>query len=52
MTQLVQVVQRFMAMGMALKDDVTEMEINPLLVDGEHMAAVDVLVIPLQKASP
>jgi acyl-CoA synthetase (NDP forming) len=52
MTKLVQVVQRFMAMGLALKDDVTEMEINPLLVDGEQMAAVDVLVIPLQKASP
>jgi acyl-CoA synthetase (NDP forming) len=52
MTQLIQVVQRFMAMGLALQDDVAEMEINPLLVDGERLAAVDLLVIPRQKANP
>lgn len=47
--QLVSVVQRFMAMGLALQDDVAEMEINPLLVDGNRMAAVDLLVIPRNK---
>jgi hypothetical protein len=46
LSQLVQVVQRFMAMGMALGTHVQEMEINPLLVDGTRMVAVDLLVIP------
>ena len=46
LNQLVQVVQRFMAMGMALGTHVQEMEINPLLVDGTRMVAVDLLVIP------
>ena len=35
-----------MAMGMALGTHVQEMEINPLLVDGARMVAVDLLVIP------
>jgi hypothetical protein len=46
LSQLVQVVQRFMAMGMALGKHAQEMEINPLLVDGARMVAVDLLVIP------
>jgi succinyl-CoA synthetase beta subunit len=41
-----------MAMGIALQDDVSELEINPLLVDGERLTAVDLLVIPQQKAKP
>lgn len=43
---LVAVIQRFMRMGFALKDAIQELEINPLLVDGNRMAAVDLLVIP------
>ena len=35
-----------MRMGMALQSGVSEMEINPLLVDGQRIAAVDLLVIP------
>jgi hypothetical protein len=35
-----------MAMGMALGTHAQEMEINPLLVDGARMVAVDLLVIP------
>ena len=44
--QLVRVIQNFMAMGLALRDDVQEMEINPLLVNGTQMAAADCLVVP------
>lgn len=43
---LVAVIQRFMRMGLALQDAIQELEINPLLVDGNRMAAVDLLVIP------
>jgi acyl-CoA synthetase (NDP forming) len=43
---LVAVIQRFMRMGLALEDVIQEMEINPLLVDGNMLAAVDLLVIP------
>ena len=43
--QLAAVVQGFMHMGLALKDHIQEMEINPLLVDGNRMVAVDLLVI-------
>lgn len=43
---LSEVVLRFMAMGLALRGSVQEIEINPLLVDGPRMAAVDLLVIP------
>ena len=43
---LVGVIQRFIRMGSALRANVQEMEINPLLVDGNRMAAVDLLVIP------
>ena len=43
--QLAAVVQRFMHMGLALQDGIQEMEINPLLVDGNRMVAVDLLVI-------
>ena len=43
---LVAVIQRFMRMGLALQGDIQEMEINPLFVDGNRMAAVDLLVIP------
>jgi hypothetical protein len=44
---LTQVIQNFMAMGMALQDAIQEAEINPLLVSGSDMAAVDCLVIPV-----
>jgi hypothetical protein len=44
---LTQVIQNFMAMGMALQDHIQEAEINPLLVSGADMAAVDCLVIPV-----
>ena len=44
---LTQVIQNFMAMGMALQDLIQEAEINPLLVSGADMAAVDCLVIPV-----
>lgn len=47
--QLAKVIQAFMRMGMSLQADVEEMEINPLLVDGKRMAAVDLLVIPRKK---
>ena len=43
---LVAVIQRFMRMGLALQNAIEELEINPLLVDGNRMAAVDLLVIP------
>jgi acyl-CoA synthetase (NDP forming)/enoyl-CoA hydratase/carnithine racemase len=54
MAQLVCVIQNFMAMGLALRDDIQEMEINPLLVNGTQMAAADCLFIPRAKrlASP
>lgn len=44
--QLVRVIRNFMAMGMALRDQVQEMEINPLLVNGAQLAAVDCLIVP------
>jgi acetate---CoA ligase (ADP-forming) len=43
--QLAAVVQGFMRMALALEDSIQEMEINPLLVDGNRMVAVDLLVI-------
>lgn len=43
---LVAVIQRFMRMGVALQNGIQELEINPLLVDGNRMAAVDLLAIP------
>ena len=43
---LVELIQRFMRMGLALQDGIQELEINPLLVDGNCIAAVDLLVIP------
>jgi acetate---CoA ligase (ADP-forming) len=46
---LVAVIQSFMRMGLALQDAIQELEINPLLVDGNRMAAVDLLVIPRMK---
>lgn len=49
-TQLAEVVHAFMRMGMALQSGVSEMEINPLLVDGQRIAAVDLLVIPAAQA--
>ena len=47
MEALTQVIQNFMAMGIALQDAIEEAEINPLLVSGSDMAAVDCLVIPV-----
>ena len=47
MEALTQVIQNFMAMGIALQDAIQEAEINPLLVSGSDMAAVDCLVIPV-----
>ncbi|WP_291934018.1 acetate--CoA ligase family protein [Limnohabitans sp.] len=47
--QLAAVVHAFMRMGLALQSGVAEMEINPLLVDGHRIAAVDLLVIPLSE---
>lgn len=46
LSKLAAVVQRFMHMGLTLQCSVQEMEINPLLVDGDRMAAVDSLMIP------
>jgi acyl-CoA synthetase (NDP forming) len=46
LAQLSAVIERFMHMGLALQDHIQEIEINPLLVDGNRMAAVDLLVIP------
>ena len=48
---LTQVIQNFMAMGVALQDEIQEAEINPLLVSGTDMAAVDCLVIPVAPTS-
>ena len=50
--KLAKVVQAFMRMGMSLQADIEEMEINPLLVDGDRIAAVDLLVIPRKKEIP
>lgn len=50
-TQLAEVVHAFMRMGLALQSGVSEMEINPLLVDGHRIAAVDLLVIPLSEVN-
>ena len=49
--QLAGVVHAFIRMGLALQSGVAEMEINPLLVDGHRIAAVDLLVIPQSKAN-
>lgn len=49
--QLAAVVHAFMRMGLALQTGVAEMEINPLLVDGNRMAAVDLLVIPTSEVN-
>ncbi len=46
LAQLSAVVQRFMQLGWQLQDQLQEMEINPLLVDGVRIAAVDFLAIP------
>lgn len=46
---LVEVIQKFMRMGMHLQDYIEEMEINPLLADGNNFTAVDLLVIPTEK---
>jgi hypothetical protein len=50
LAQLAAVVQRFMHMGLALQSGIREMEINPLLVDGNRMVAVDLLVIAREEA--
>ncbi|WP_291912156.1 acetate--CoA ligase family protein [Limnohabitans sp.] len=50
-TKLAAVVHAFMRMGLALQSGVAEMEINPLLVDGHRIAAVDLLVIPLSEVN-
>jgi acyl-CoA synthetase (NDP forming) len=52
MRLLTAVVQRFMRMGLALQHSVQEMEVNPLLVDGTRIAAVDLLVVPKAPAPP
>lgn len=49
---LVGVIQRFIRMGSALHASVQELEINPLLVDGNRIAAVDLLVIPRAEIRP
>lgn len=49
--QLTKLIQHFMRMGLALAPCVQEMEINPVLVDGNRMAAVDLLVIPRTHAN-
>lgn len=49
--KLAAVVHAFMRMGLALQSGVAEMEINPLLVDGHRIAAVDLLVIPLSEVN-
>ena len=46
---LVEVIERFMTLGLSLQDGLSEIEINPLLVDGARIAAVDLLVIPRMK---
>jgi acyl-CoA synthetase (NDP forming) len=45
------VIAMFMDMGMALSGRIEEIEINPLMVDGASIAAVDALVVLKPKAS-
>jgi len=45
------VIAKFMDMGMAVSGPVEEIEINPLIVDGACIAAVDVLVVLKRKAA-
>jgi acyl-CoA synthetase (NDP forming) len=45
------VIATFMDMGMALSGQVEEIEINPLMVDGPSVAAVDALVVLKPKAA-
>ena len=44
-------IAKFMDMGMALSGQVEEIEINPLMVDGVSIAAVDALIVLKQKAA-
>jgi acyl-CoA synthetase (NDP forming) len=44
------VVARFMDMCLAFPSSIEEAEINPLIVDGASIAAVDVLIVPKQEA--
>ena len=48
---VVAVIAKFMDMGMAVSGPVEEIEINPLIVDGACIAAVDVLVVLKRKAA-
>lgn len=48
--QLVRLIQNFMAMGLTLRHSIQEMEINPLLVNGSQIAAVDCLIVPTAPA--
>ena len=43
--ELAMIVQRFIQLGTAIAQYVVEVEVNPLLVDGDHIAAVDSLFI-------
>jgi acyl-CoA synthetase (NDP forming) len=51
MGKLVEIVQGFISMGMSFKDQIQEMEINPLLVNGNEIYAVDFLLVPKNKVS-
>ena len=44
--QLVAVIESFIQMCMSLESEIKEVEINPLLVSGKSIAAVDFLIIP------
>lgn len=44
--QLVAVIESFIQMCMGLESEIKEVEINPLLVSGKSIAAVDFLMIP------
>ena len=46
LAQLVSIIKSFMTMCMSLQHHIQEVEINPLLVSGQKMAAVDFLMIP------
>lgn len=46
LAQLVLIIKSFMTMCMSLQHHIQEVEINPLLVSGQKMAAVDFLMIP------
>jgi len=51
LTAIARVIARFMDMGTALAGRIDEIEINPLMVDGASIAAVDALVVLQPKAS-